>query len=294
MPRTSGETLEQVFAEFHASLKPRPGESKRVRKHRAAIRACLVSGFELRTFSQCGSFGNGTSIARFSDTDYLAHMPVSQFSTNSKEMLGRVRATLKQRFPQTDIRVNSPAVKVPFGSLPSETTEVVPGKQCGKTETGHAIYEIADGAGGWMRTSPNAHNAYVRARNEILKGRLKPLICFMKAWKYFNGVPVSSFYLEMRTAQYMANKATVVYDRDLAGLFARLAEGLSDLRDPVGVSGLIRPCSTPTKATETCSKLATGAGRADKALCAASRGDVTAASKWWRLLFAGRFPTLGN
>jgi hypothetical protein len=286
MPRT----IEEGFTQFHARLKPRRGESKRVRRHRAAIRTSLVGNFELKTFSQCGSFGNGTSIAGHSDADYLAWLPASKFSPNSQAMLSRVRGALKRRFPQTEVRVNSPAVKIPFGSLPSETTEVVPAKSCGRTATGHAIFHIADGAGGWMRTSPNAHNAYVRARDEILGGRLKSLICFMKAWKYFNNVPVSSFYLEMRTARYMAGKAKVNYGRDLAGLFASLAENLAEVRDPVGVSGLIRPCATAAKATQTCSKLRTAASRADKAWRAVSRGDIRAAFKWWRLLFAGHFP----
>lgn len=286
MPRT----LEDAFAQFHARLKPTASDLKLTRRHRATIRACLESNFELRAYDPCGSFGNGTSIADHSDADYLAQLLASEFSTDSRAALCKVRVALAKRFPHTKVRVNSPAVRVPFGSLPCETTEVVPAKLCGRTATGRAIYQIADGAGGWLRTSPHAHNAYVKARDEVLQGRLKPLICFMKAWKYFNGVPISSFYLEMRTARHMAKKSTVNYARDLAALFAELEQNLADVRDPVGVSGLIKPCASPVQTHRTRSKLQTAASRAAKACQAAARGNICQAFKWWRLVFGDRFP----
>ena len=289
MPRT----LEQAFVEFHARLRPRKGESQRVRRHREAIRACLVREFDLNSFSQCGSWGNGTSVAGHSDTDYLAALPAAAFVADSKKMLDGVRAALKTRFPQTKVRVNAPAVLVPFGSLASENTEIVVGKLCQRTANGRPIYQIADGAGGWMKTSPGAHNAHVAARDELLHARLKPLICFVKAWKYYNGVPVSSFYLEMRTALYMKGKAKVVFERDVAGLFALLDDNLADVRDPVKVAGLIKPCASPAQKRRTQTKVATAARRARSALAATQRGDEAEAFKLWRQLWPDKFPARG-
>lgn len=284
--------LERAFTAFHLSLCPREHEARLVRGHRASIRRCLKNKFELRTFSQCGSFGNGTSIFRHSDTDYLAYLPPHKIPKNSKTLLRDVCAALKSTFPRTGAVTNSPAIQVPFGSFPSQTTEVVPAKYCGQTKTGHAIYEIADGNGGWIRTSPLSHNAHVRARDEILHKRLKPLICFLKAWKYFNRVPISSFYLEMYAASYMKGKSKVVFDRDLAGIFAHLQKNLRPLRDPTGVSGHIEPFPpmSAAKKRAVTSKVATAAMRSANALNAAKRGKVAESFTWWNKVFAGKFP----
>ena len=286
MPRT----LEQAFDVFHARLRPRKSESRLARQHRAAIRAVLEREFDLNSFSACGSWGNGTSVAGWSDADYLAALPAAALLPDSKATLGCVRAALQKRFPRTLVRVNSPAVLVAFGQLPSERTEIVVGKLCQRTANGRPVYQIADGAGGWMKTSPGAHNALVAARDELLHARLKPLICFVKAWKYHNGVPVSSFYLEMKTARFMAGKSTVNYARDLAGLFDQLDHNLAEVRDPVKVAGLIAPCATPAQKRRTQAKIKTAARRAQGALQAARDGDQTKAFEQWNQLFAGRFP----
>lgn len=289
MPRT----LEQAFALFHERLSPKKHESRLALRHRVSIRRSLQKEFDIQTFSQCGSFGNGTSIAGHSDADYLAWLPASLVPSNSKTMLREVCAGLKRAFPRTKgLCTNSPAIKVPFGKIASETTEVVPAKKCGQTPAGFAVYKIADGKGGWLKTSPNAHNAAIKAQDILLHKRLKPLVCFLKAWKYHNKVPVSSFYLEMCAARYMKPKSKVVYERDLAGFFAHLDKNLSDVRDPTGISGLIKPCCSLAKADTTRSKIKTAASRSQKALDACSKGNVREAFKYWRLLFGPRFPSI--
>ena len=85
----------------------------------------------------------------------------------------------------------------PFGSLSAETTEIVPADFY-KLVDGNNIYEIPDGSGGWMKAGPKAHNQYVADVNKKLKYKVKPLIRFLKAWKYYCNVPISSFYLEIR------------------------------------------------------------------------------------------------
>ena len=291
MPRT----LEQAFVEFHAHLQPRASETKLTRGHRASIRACLLRNFDLKCFSACGSWDNGTSIAGHSDADYLAHLPAAKMASDSQMMLREVRASLGRAFPRTTgIVTNSPAVRVPFGARACQTTEVVPAKKCGQTPTGYAIYHIADGKGGWKKTSPHAHNAWIRAHDLTLHKRLKPFICFLKAWKYFNAVPISSFYLEMSAARYLRNKKHIVYERDLAGFFADLQKRLSAVIDPTGVAGRIAPCESAAKTRITISKINTAATRAAKAFDATKRGNAREVTRLYRLLFNDSFPACGN
>jgi len=53
---------------------------------------------------------------------------------------------------------------------------------------------------------------------------MKPLIRFVKAWKYYNNVPVSSYFLEMKVAKYASNEETILYLIDLKFFFKKLLD----------------------------------------------------------------------
>ena len=287
MPRT----IEEGFHDFHERLTPSSSESEAAKSHRASIEACLKANFELTRFFRTGSFGNGTSISGYSDVDYFASIPGKNLKQNSAITLGQVRDVLDARFPKTGVRVDCPAVKVPFGTLTSESTEVVPADYIGTTDE-YMVYEIPDCSSGWMRSSPDAHNAYVRAVDQKLRGKVRPLIRFIKAWKYYRQVPISSFYLELRVAKYAYGEAAIVYDIDVKNVFSLLYNGgLAQMKDPMGIGGYISACSTQVKLDESLSKLATALSRAEKARVAAVRGDIKDAFDWWNLVYDGNFPS---
>lgn len=287
MPRT----IDEGFRDFLNRLTPSPSESAAAVSHRASIEARLKNDFGLRRFFRIGSFGNGTSISGFSDVDYFASLPRDQLTNSSNYTLGKVRNALDARFPNTGVRVNCPAIKVPFGTSPSETTEVVPADYIEKTSAGHFVYDIPNCGDGWMRSSPDAHNAYVGGQNERLACKVKPLIRFIKAWKFFRQVPISSFYLELRTAKYAEGENTIIYGIDVKRLLRRLYDmDLPAIQDPMGISGYIYPCSSDVKLADAKSKLATAVNRAEKAYEAEQAGKISDSFDWWKLLFGERFP----
>jgi hypothetical protein len=287
MPRS----LDEGFQDFLAKLMPSTLETQAAKNHRATIESRLKSELGLLRFFRIGSFGNGTSISGYSDVDYLASLPTSQLSANSDHSLQKVRNCLVGRFPNTGVRVSCPAVVCPFGTSPSETTEVVPGDYV-KEDEGFKIYDIADCAGGWMKASPDAHNAYVRYINDKHGGQVKPLIRFIKAWKYIRSVPISSFYLELRVAKYASQESSILYDIDVKRILCQLRDAdLSSMQDPMGVSGYIAPCKTQIQKADAISKLQTAASRAERAREAAAAGKVSDAFYWWRLLYDDWFPT---
>jgi hypothetical protein len=287
MPRT----IEEGFRDFLVRLTPTGVESQGAKNHRASISACLTSNFGLVRFARIGSFGNGTSISGYSDVDYLACLPTKQLTENSTYSLGKVRDALDARFPNTGVRVNCPAVAVPFGSVAAERTEVVPADYVRESNS-FKIYDIADCSGGWMKASPDAHNAYVRSIDEKLGGKVKPLIRFIKAWKCFSNVPISSFYIEMRVARYASSETCIVYDIDVKNFLKLLSDNqLASTQDPMGISGYIKACSTEAKRLDALSKLATALSRAEKARDAAMKDDISTAFDWWRLLYSNQFPS---
>lgn len=284
-------TIEQGFNEFLTKLTPSGTESEAAIRHRASIKSCLEKNYGMTNFFRTGSFGNGTSIKGFSDVDYFAVIPRENLVQTSNTSLTNIRNTLDARFPNTGVRISSPSIVLPFGADGKETTEVVPADYM-RDENGKSIYDIADGSGGWMKASPSTHNAYVRDVNSTLSNKVKPLIRFIKAWKYYKNVHISSFYLELRTTKYAEKESSIVYSIDIKNILKFLFDNdLSAIQDPKGISGYIYPCKTDTMKIDTISKLETALSRAEKAREAEISGNIKDAFYWWNLLFDDNFPS---
>lgn len=280
------------FSDFHARLTPSDGESSAATNHRASIKDCIESSFGLNRFFRSGSFGSGTSISGFSDVDYFASVPRESLKDNSSTTLRQFREALETRFPRTGVYVDSPAIVLPFGTDKKETTEVVPADCMRKTDDGFFVYDIADGHGGWMKSSPEAHNAYVTQVNKDKNFQVKPLVRFLKAWKFYNNVKISSFYLEMRVAKYAAGESSIVYDIDVKNIFKLLYDNdLAKLQDPTGVAGYIEPCKSDADYQDALSKLNTAYGGALKAREAEAQGNTSLAFDWWDKLYNENFPS---
>src|SRR5690606_29147008 len=142
-----------------------------------------------------------------------------------------------------------------------------------------------------MKSSPQAHNAYVKREDERLGYKLKPLIRLVKAWKFYNNVPISSFYLELRTTKYAEGESSIVYDIDLKRVMKILYDNdLPSIQDPMGISGYVKACSTDAKREEALSKVKTGYSRAEKAV-EKRESNVDDAFYWWNLFYNNEFPS---
>lgn len=286
MPRD----INQGFDDFHDKIKTSATETATAKSHRASVEACLKNNFGLNRFTRIGSFGNGTNVSGYSDVDYLACLPTSSLKKSSNRSLSIVRDALDKRFPNTGIKVSTPAVVCPFGTYKSEDTEVVVADYI-REDGGFKVYEIADGNDEWMQVSPDAHNYYVAEVDKKHNGKVKPLIRFIKAWKYYRDAPIKSFYLEMRVAKYADGESCIVYDIDVKRILSMLRDNeLAAMQDPMGVAGYIYPCKTNALKNDALSKLNTAATRAEKAREAEANGDTKAAFYWWRLLYNDKFP----
>lgn len=287
MPRT----INEGFEDFHDKLKIVNTESEAVKSHRASIEACMKNNFGMYRFFKTGSIGMGTNVNGYSDTDYFAVIPRENLDDNSSTTLRSIKKALQTRFPQTFIYVDSPAVIVSFGNVASETTEIIPADYL-RTKNEVNIYDIPDGNNSWMKSSPKANNQYVTKINSNLSYKVKPLIRFIKAWKFYNNVPISSFYLEMRAAKYLSQEESVVYSIDIADIFEYLVNiDLAKMVDPVGVGGYILGCKSEVAKKDALSKLNTACTRADKARDNEDNDNIKNAFYWWNLIFDDRFPS---
>ncbi len=287
MPRT----VDEGFRLFLRKLTPSSHETDAAKRHRASVKKCIESNLGLNRFWRIGSFGNGTSISSHSDVDYMASIPTKSLHKNSSTSLTSLRNVLDKRFPNTRVRTSCPAVVIPFGTDAKETTEVTPADYI-DTRNGFRVYDIPDCAGEWMKASPDAHNDYVRKVDRNLSNKVKSLIRFIKAWKYYQNVPISSFYLELRVAKYASGEELVIYSIDVNSVFALLNKiNLARIRDPMGVSGYISPCRSSGDLSSARSKVSTALARAEKARNAELGNDIKESFYRWNKLFAYKFPS---
>lgn len=285
-------TIDEGFNALLTKLSPLDTEHKKGRSHKGAIEGCLTNRFDLYKLFETGSFGNGTGIRHHSDTDYFAVLSSQKVSSNSAITLRRTKEGLCETFIRTrGIEVKSPAVSVPFGKYRSETLEITPCVYAGMINK-YPAYRIPDGSGGWLLSSPVAHNHYVRDIDAQLNGKLKPLIQLVKAWKYYHNVPIRSFYLELFTARHLAKRRRLDLPLDLYKLFIALYEHeLDEFNDPMGITLGLASCNTDTQRETAMSRLATATGRALKAIEAEQRGRTDIAYTFWKKLFNYEFPT---
>jgi hypothetical protein len=283
-------TTHGAFNELHARLTPRESEIAAASKHRESVLTALKGDFELATFFQSGSWGNGTSVRRYSDVDYFVWLFWEEFREDPWQVLEAVRSTMERRFPKTSVWVDSPAVRINFGFDASERYEVVPAFIEVGANDDIDTFKIPNPNGGWMLASPEGQREITRREDERLDGRLRPLIRFLKLWKYANVVPISSYYLEVLATQCVATMGTIIYSWDLAHVFDRLSEsGAADLPNLGRVAGKVSACpswdrSEVRKAALQASVLADLARERDEA------GSTERAFLLFNELFAGQFP----
>jgi len=284
-------TVAQGFGLFLRQLTPTQSEHDAKARHRRSVEASLrAASFGVLLFRETGSFTHGTGVRGHCDVDLLVSMKAPR-PASSDTALGWVKSALQLSFPSTPVVIRRPTVQIRFAAG-AETWEILPGfltLRGGDT----SVYDIPGAFAGWMDSAPTAHLDYVNevSQRPAVAGGAKNLARLIKAWKYYNSVPVSSFYLEMRAAQYLASEPSFSPIWDICRLLEKLDDhGLADMNDPKGKAGRFAACSSEATRRDALSKLNTGAGRARKALDAYKNGDHATAFAYLDLLFAHRFP----
>lgn len=277
-------SLDSIFADAVQRLTPSDIESERAKQHRESIRRKLEQDFPIVEFFRTGSFGNGTSVRGHSDVDYFAAIDVWQ--DDSTVLLRRVRASLARRFPNSSVRLASPAVVVPFGAR-VEKTEIVPAIRY--ATRGVTLYAIADGDGGWLQSGPHIHHGLLRELDRESGDRLRPLVRFLKWWSYSQKVGVASFYIELSVMNYLRGRpAPRDYPTTIRDImYAMFSDRLSPARDPMEISAAVPACGTARRHEIAMRKLRVALRQAIDA-CEAEAGERAGrAVEVWKSVFPG-------
>lgn len=285
-------TASEGFSQFITRITPSDAERAATSSHRAAILAKLESKYTLWRMFESGSFSHGTGVKGHSDVDYFISLNQDR-PQYSSTILSSVRDTLKERFPSTYIHVSRPAVVLEFGSG-YERVEIIPAYPESKANGTNMRFRIPGINSEWIWSTPEAHSKYVTDINKKsgIAGGAKSLARMVKCWKYERNVPISSFYLEMRAAQYMDTQTSINWPYDVKIFLHRLlGHELAAMNDPSGETGRIEPCSSEANKADALSKLRTAAARAERALEHYEAGRISQAFDEWNLLWNYEFPS---
>lgn len=249
------------------------------RTHRSAIESRLDLWLGVKEMFETGSLKHGTGVWFYSDVDYIVSLKGTR--PTSTTALNKVRDALKDRYPNTTVRVSRPAVVCEFAKG-DETVEVVPAFEA----VGGGYWIPDPKTGDWMKTHPKDHNTYVNDTNKKHSGAAKKLARFAKTWKYKRSVPVSSCYLEMRAAKYADDETTWDLPIDLHRYLKNLrAIELAAMNDPAGLGSRFNAYSSESTKTDAISKLDTAVSRASKASSYFHADDHGRAIEQYKLLF---------
>ena len=223
MSVTAISTLESLIRRMTPDAAARSAAAK----HRKEIEEWLMYDLGIIRMRETGSWHHGTALDGVSDVDYFVLMRGTRPSS-SATALEELRASLSRGIPGAYVSIDRPAVRLRYFE-DGPAVEVTPAYIRDTDD-----YDIPDPDGtGWIRSNPAFHLQYVDWAQRETDGLAKGLIRLVKTWKSRNNVPLSSFYLEMRTAQYVLNNKPIIYDWDLRDFFKSLANsGLRNMNDP--------------------------------------------------------------
>ncbi len=150
------------------------------------------------------------------------------------------------------------------------------------------IYQLPNGAGGWLYTSPFVANKWFTDKNAALDYHLAPLVRMLKKWNAAHSKRLRSFHIETMAGNTFgslsSNRRT-----GLQKFFEWSASHL-DVSDPGGQSGSLSGYLSWSARNDVIRSFSAAAERATKAIEAENNGDHAEAIRHWGILLGPSFP----
>lgn len=285
-------------------IEPRERDQEIYLSHEKTVRQRLETVFRANRVIRIGSYARGSSIRYTSDVDLMLVLKREEARwggglMSSNTVLNHVRDQLRARYWQTDVGRDGQAVVVRFrgNQYPVDVVPAVYSHHGNITEfdgsvKNYPIFLIPDGDGGWLETSPLAHNKYIRDADAASRGKLKRTAKLIKYWRRCRQphVPLNSFHTELLLAREGICVGPRSYALCLHNALAELANrSCRQLQDPLGISGLIKAAYTESMRGQAADAARSSAQRSYNARMAERAGDVREAVRLWEIVFNHRF-----
>lgn len=286
----------QRFQTLLSGIEPLPTEVSAAHKHADSVKARLAKSFALKKFVVIGSHARGTAIRAYSDVDYFAVIGRDDVRwgdgyVRSSTILDRVREDLGSRFWRTDVARDGQAIVIHFGNGDG-AVDVVPAFFW-EMGAKWPVYQMPNGEGGWMPTSPEAHGSYLHRANLRGGGKVRRTVQLLKYWRECRNprMPLSSIHLELLLASEQVCTGAQTYAECLASAWQVLADrACRGLRDPMRIAGMIPSAKTPAQQEHVLRSVLFARDHAFSAIDAEDRGDYQEALRQWTIIYNGSFP----
>jgi predicted nucleotidyltransferase len=289
---SASDSIALKFATLLGRIAPERQAFSTAKVRAADIATRLEREFAVSRKATVGSYFRDTAVKRHSDVDLFVSIRREDLRrggayTSSTTVLGRVRDCLRGRYRATEIGRDGVAITVHFqgGEAP---VDVVPGWYHGPLAGAHPVYNIPDGRGDWMPTSPDGQQAWFSDVNGRSRGQLARVVQLLKWWTYDRAtpVPLSSFHLEIVTGTAGIGVGPTRYSAAVVQALRLLAgrNGAAAL-DPLGVSRPIALANTPAKVASALTSIRYAAEHATAAIFAEQAGRLAEAHRQWRMVF---------
>ena len=208
-------TITEMFTSFLDNLKVE--NSEQISDRYGEITACLNKRFrktESKTANslQVGSYGRYTGIKGISDLDMLYIMPKGEWDTykdgKQGKLLSDTRDAIKARYPQTEVKVDSPVVTVTYTNFHVEVQPVFEEED----DNGNIQYKFPDthNGGRWRVTKPRQEMAAMKEFVDQKNKNLRKLCKMARAWKNKHGVYMGGLVIDTLAHNFL--KSVDTYD----------------------------------------------------------------------------------
>jgi len=215
--------MEIYFDQFDQKISNVYIDSLALSRANMRIVECLRTYMGLIETFRTGSTLAGTAISPFSDVDLFVRIPRAYMNANSTKSLIEVYNALSEgNF--INISLQSPVVVVKYVPGGDQYLDVVP--SFSDDDQDQELLLIPGFDGDWIRSNPKSHGAVITKGDLKAGGRLKPLIRFLKAWKYGNNVPIVSFFLECAAYWYVQKQYVVEYGEAIENVLTNIFFGI--------------------------------------------------------------------
>ncbi|MDH4611747.1 nucleotidyltransferase [Pseudomonas sp. BN102] len=178
---------------------------------------------------QVGSYGRWTAIQGVSDLDMLYIMPASKWAGYNKsggqsKLLEDTKNAIKDRYPRTDIYVDSPVVRVLYTNFHVEVQPVF------EQEDGSFKYPDTSNGGSWKITKPREEIKALSDVNIEKNRNLRRLCKMARAWKNKHGVAMGGLLIDtlahnfLKSTDYYDERSFLYYDYMSRDFFKYLAD----------------------------------------------------------------------
>lgn len=286
--------VSESFTTLLSRIQPTTGEISAAQGHIATIKTRLNATFTLNRIVVGGSFARGTFIRGNSDVDVFAVFAKKEAMWGgqlvaSTTVLDNVRKELAARYPATPVWRDVHAVVVGFSGV---QIDVVPALFDQLRNDRYPQYLIPDGAGGWMATCPDLHNAYIASANTKSGGKLRSIAQLMKFWRECRTprVPLLSFHIEMLLAQEEVCAGIKTFGTCMTTVLQRLSDReCRAMQDPLGIGGYLMAVRTDAQRAAALASVKSSRDHAKSAQAALSTNPEEA-KRQWNIVFNGNFP----